>query len=144
MQTNTTMVTTRFLYEFILMRFNYSLMLVNNQGMHFINDAIQILITHFSFKYTSSTTYYPQRNVQAKSTNKIINLLLTKLVNEKCNDWDKHLHTIFLAYQIAFKVAIGHTFFQLVYGLHPLMPTKYLLPLENNPMDHTPIRVLSN
>jgi hypothetical protein len=34
-------------------------MLVNNQGVHFINDTIQILTTHFLFKHISSTTYYP-------------------------------------------------------------------------------------
>jgi hypothetical protein len=37
-----------------------------------------------------------------------------------------------------------HTPFQLVYGLHPLTPTKYFLFLKNNPMDHIPIHVLFN
>jgi hypothetical protein len=65
-------------------------------------------------------------------------------VNEKCNDWDEHLHKKMFAYKITFKVTVGHIPFQLIYGLHPLMPTKCLLPLENTPMDHTSVHVLSN
>jgi hypothetical protein len=91
--------------------------------MHFINDVIQILTMHFLFKHINSITYYPHGNVQAESTNKIIGLLLTKLVHEKLNDWHEHLHTILFVYQTTFKVTIGHTPFQLIYGLHPLMPT---------------------
>ncbi len=50
------------------------------------------------------------------------------MVNENRNDWDEHLSTILFSYQIAYKVGISHNPFQLVYGLHPLLPTKYLLP----------------
>jgi hypothetical protein len=34
-------------------------------------------------KHVSSTTYYPHGSGQAKFTNKIINRLLTKLIDEK-------------------------------------------------------------
>jgi hypothetical protein len=125
------------------MRFDCPFMLINDQSMHFINDAIHILTTHLLFKHTNSTTYYPQGNVQVESINKIIGLVLTKLVNEKCNDWDEHLHTILIAYQTTFKVTINHTPFKLIYGLHPLMPIEYFLPLKNDLMDHTSICVVS-
>ncbi len=46
-------------------------------------------------------------------------------------DWDKYLHTILFTYIITFKVGTSHTPFQLVYGLHVLMPIKYLLPMTN-------------
>jgi hypothetical protein len=56
-------------------------------------------------KHVSSTTYYPQGNGQAESTNKVIGRLLTKLVNEKKIDWDEHVSTILFSYRIAYKVA---------------------------------------
>jgi uncharacterized membrane protein len=64
--------------------------------------------------------------------NKVIGLLLTKLVNENRTDWDEHLHIILFAYRTAFEVGKCHTPFWLVYGLHVLMLTKYLLPITNS------------
>jgi hypothetical protein len=41
-------------------------------------------------------------------------------------------------------VVIGYTPYQLVYGLHPLMPTKYVLPTINGDhKDVEPTRVLT-
>jgi hypothetical protein len=33
------------------------------------------------------------------------------------------------SYTIAYKITIGYTPYQLVYGLHPLMPIEYIVPL---------------
>jgi hypothetical protein len=101
--------------------------LVSDQGVHFINVAIEVLTTNFLMKHTSWTTYYFQGNDQVELTNKVIDILLTKLVNEKRSDWDNHLHTILYAYRTTFKVTIEHTSYELVYGLHPLMSMGYLL-----------------
>jgi hypothetical protein len=55
-KTNTTTITTQFIYEFILTKFCCPFILVNNQGTHFINEAIEILANHFLFQHTSFTT----------------------------------------------------------------------------------------
>jgi len=55
----------------------------------------------------SSTTYYPQGNGQAKSTNKVFKTLLTKLLYENKIDWDEHLSMVLFSYKIAYKVAKG-------------------------------------
>jgi hypothetical protein len=50
---------------------------------------------------------------------------------------------VFFSYRTVHKVGTDHTPFQLVYGLHPLLPTKYMLPFrpgENK--DPQPIKVL--
>jgi hypothetical protein len=92
------------------------------------------------------TTYYPQGNGQVESTNKVIGLMFIKLVNENRTDWDEHLHMVLHAYHITFKVTTGHTSFQLVYGLCPLMSTKYLLPTSNSHSnrDFSPVHILTN
>jgi hypothetical protein len=56
---NTTIVTTKFLYECILTKFGCPLTIVTNQGVHFINDVIKYLTHHFFMKHVSSTIYYP-------------------------------------------------------------------------------------
>jgi hypothetical protein len=70
---------------------------------------------------------------------------LTKLVSENKTDWDEHLSTLLFSYKIAYKIAIGYTPYQLMYGLHPLMPIKYIVPVVGgNEKDNTPTKVLTN
>jgi hypothetical protein len=59
---NITAITTKFLYECILTRFGCPLIIVTDQGIHFINDGIKYLTDRFLMKHVSSTTYYPQGN----------------------------------------------------------------------------------
>ncbi len=93
----------------------------------------------------SSETYYSQGNGQAKSINKVLGTLLTKLISEKKIDWDEHLATMLFPNKIAYKVAIVYTPYQLVYGLHPLMPTKHIMPIVGgNQIDSTLMRILTS
>jgi hypothetical protein len=118
---------------------------MTNQSTHLINDVIRYLIDHFILRHISYTVYYPQGNRQDESINKVFGTLLTKLVNENKNDWDEHLSIVLFSYRIAYKVGIGHTPFQLVYGLHPILLTKYLLPSRfNENRVPQPIRVLTS
>jgi hypothetical protein len=58
LKTNTTIVTTKFMYECILTMFGCPLIIITNQEVHFIIDAIKYLIDHFLLKHVSSTTCY--------------------------------------------------------------------------------------
>jgi transposase InsO family protein len=101
LRNNTTIVTTKFLYECILTRFRCLLIIVRDQGVHFINDAIKYLTNHFLMKHVSSTTYYPQGNGRVESTNKVLGTLLTKFVSENRIDWDEHTLIMLFSYRIA-------------------------------------------
>ncbi len=58
LKTNIVAVTTKCMYECILTRLGCPLIIVIDQGVHFINDAIKYLINHFLLKDVNSTTYY--------------------------------------------------------------------------------------
>ncbi len=60
--------------------------------------------------------------------------MLTKVVNEKRNDWDEHLGVVLFAYHIAYKINTWHTPFKLVYGLYPGPTT--LLGVAHAPLNH--------
>jgi hypothetical protein len=62
---------------------------------------------------------------------------------ENQNGWNEHMSIVLFSYKIAFKLGIGHIPFQLVYGLHLLLPMEYLLPSKprQNP-DPTLVKVL--
>jgi len=59
LKTNIAIVTTIFLYEYILTKFGCPLTIVTDQGVHFINDTIKHLTIFFWLKHVSFTTYYP-------------------------------------------------------------------------------------
>ncbi len=70
---------------------------------------------------------------------------MTKLINDNKTNWDEHLSTMLFSYKTTYKVAIGYTPYQLVYGLHPLMPIEYIMPIIGGEQkNNIPIRVLTN
>jgi hypothetical protein len=49
------------------------------------------------------------------------------------------------SYRIAYIVTIGYTPYQLLYELHPLMPTKYIVSIvSGNERDNILVKVLTN
>jgi hypothetical protein len=101
---------------------------LGDQEGHFINDTIKNLSQKFMILHRKLTTYYPQANKQAESTNKVIKIALTKMVNANRTDWDTKLHAALWAYRLAYKVTTKHTPFSLVYGTGALLPVAYLHP----------------
>ncbi len=52
---------------------------------------------------------------------------------------------VLFSYKITYKVITWYTPYQLVYGLHPLMPTKYIvLVAGGNEKNNTLVRILTN
>jgi hypothetical protein len=60
--TNIVIVTTKFLYEYILTSFGCPLTIVTNKNVHFINDIIKHFTKQFLLKHVSYITYYSQGN----------------------------------------------------------------------------------
>jgi hypothetical protein len=57
--TNIVAIIAKFLCDHILTSFGYPLIIVIDQGTHFINDVICCLTNHFILRHTSSIVYYP-------------------------------------------------------------------------------------
>jgi hypothetical protein len=120
--------TTKFIYEHIITRFGCPIEMVTDRGTHFINEVITELLTKFMVIHRKSTPYYPRRNGQAESTNKILSGILTKICEVKRTDWETKLHFALWAYRTAYKTSVGQTPFQLVYGLEAVMPAEFVVP----------------
>ena len=125
---NTAKSTAKFLFEEIITKFGCPLEFISDQRSHFINDTIKVLTQEFIILHQYSTTYYPQANGHAKSTNKVINIVLTKIINANRTDWDTKLHAALWAYRTTYKVTTKYTPFSLIFGTEALLPMTYLHP----------------
>ena len=83
------------------------------------------LTSEFLIVHIKSTPYYPQANGQAKSTNKTLCIILTKMVETSRNDWEHKLIVALWAYQTTYKVVTNHTPFSLAFGMEAIMPMEY-------------------
>ena len=69
-------------YEYLWCRFGCLINLVSDQGGHFLNFLICDLTTHYAVVNKKSTPYYPRVNRLAESTNKTLQNILKKIMNE--------------------------------------------------------------
>ena len=79
---NTATVPAKFLYEYIWCLYGCPIELISDQGSHFLNSVVKELTQHYAVGYKKSTPYYPQANELAESTNKTLQNILKKIVNE--------------------------------------------------------------
>jgi len=55
-------VAARFIYENIITRFGYPMILISDQGTHFLNETIKVLMEKNLIDYRKTKTYHPQEN----------------------------------------------------------------------------------
>ena len=125
---NTAKSTVKFLYECIRCRFGCPIELVSDQGPHFINDVVACLTPHYAIVHRRSMSYYLQANGLAETTNKTLQTILKKTVNENRTDWDKKLHSALWAYRTSYKTSIKSTPFRMAFGLEDVMPIEFQVP----------------
>ena len=78
--------------------------------------------------HKKSAPYHPQANDQTESTNKILKVVLTKIISGSKTDWELKLHSTLWPYRVAYKMTIGTTPFNMVYGLDAILPLEFLVP----------------
>ena len=72
-------IAAKFIYENIITRFGCPLTLISDQGTHFINKTIKHLTDQFHINHRRSTAYHPQLNVVIEAFNKTLTKGLTKI-----------------------------------------------------------------
>jgi hypothetical protein len=79
-------------------------------------------------KLNFSTSYYPQDNRLAESTNKNLIKIIKTTVSENHKNWHNALLNALWADRVTPKAAIGNSPFFLVYGREAILPPHILLP----------------
>jgi hypothetical protein len=69
-----------FLYENIISRFGCLKISINDQGSHFLNDAIVDLTKLFNINHRKTTPYHPQTNGLTEKVNQTLVCILHKIM----------------------------------------------------------------
>ena len=80
-------------------------------------------------KLVHSTSYYPQGNGLAESSNKSLIRIIKKLLEENKKNWDSKLKYALWADRVTVKKSTGNSPFRLVYGTEAVFPIQLTLPL---------------
>ena len=89
----------KFIYENIITRFGFPLTLISDQGSHFINKTIAAVREQFKIEHRRSIAYHPQSNGSLEAFKKTLNRGLTKICNSEKDDWDEKIHVVLWAYK---------------------------------------------
>ena len=81
-------------------------------------------------KLVHSTSYYPQGNGLAESSNKSLIRIIKKLLEENKKNQDSKLKYALWANRVTVKKSTGNSPFKLVYDTDVLFPIQLTLPVE--------------
>ena len=83
---------------------------------------MQALTQQYHIKHYKSSPYHLQENEQVESTNKVLEVILTKTVQLHHKYLEDRLFEALWAYRTTWINTTGFTPYELVYGKHVLMP----------------------
>ena len=118
----------RFLFNHIIARFGVSQSIVTDHRSHFHNQMMEELSAKLGFCHENSTPYYWQDNGQVEAINKVLKMMLHRMVGDHESNWHHILFSTLWAYRPLVKTATGFTPFQLVYGLEVVLPIQCHIP----------------
>jgi transposase InsO family protein len=112
--------TQRMFHEVIFLRYEVPRIVISVGGSHFIDWTFWKALSEVGVDHRIATLYHPQTSGQAETSNKQIKNIIQKNVNQMGRSWRSKLNEALWAYLMAYKMPIGLTPYQLVYGTLPV------------------------
>ena len=108
--------------------------LVSDRDPKFLSHFWRSLWSKLGTKLLFSTSHHPQTDGQTEVINKVLGNILRALVSTHLKDWDLQLAHAEFTYNRSPSSTTGHTPFEVLYGINPLIP----LDLTSLPLDFKP------
>ena len=119
----------KFLTENIFTRFGYPHKLVTDNAAAFRAKDLVDMCDSMGIKVVHSTSYYPQGNGLAESSNKSLIRIIKKLLEDNKRNWDSKLKFSLWVDRVTTKKSTGNSPFKLVYGTKAVFPIQLTLPV---------------
>jgi len=114
-----------FLFEEIFVRFGLPRELVTDGGPPFNSHGFKDTLQKYQIWHKMTTLYHPQANGQVESTNKVIEVILTKTIKENRRDWFQRLPEALWAYRTTWRNTTGFSPYELVFGKNVVFPVEF-------------------
>jgi len=121
----------QFLEENIFARFGCPGRLITDNAQAFKYDLMIAFCDKYNIMLSHSTTYYPQGNGLAESSNKILIKIIKNMLVENKKSWDSNMKYAMWEDRISIKKSIGVSHFQLVYGIYSILPIQLSISVMN-------------
>jgi len=115
-------VVMKFLTENIFTRFGCPHKLVIDNAVAFTAKELVEMCDSMGIKLVHSTSYYPQGNGLAESSNKSLIRIIKKLLEDNKKNWDSKLKYALWANRVTIKKSTSNSPFRLVYGTEAMFP----------------------
>jgi len=126
-QANDTVII-QFLECNILSRFGCPEKIITDNAAAFKSKKMINFCHKFHITLGHSTTYYPQGNGLAESSNKSLINIIKKVLEENKKNWHKKLVNALWADRLSTKRSIGMSPYELVYGMEARFPSSLGIP----------------
>jgi transposase InsO family protein len=113
----------------ILSRFGCPIKIITDNATTFKYKKMEKFCSDYNITLGHSTTYYPQGNGLVESSNKSLNKIIKRLLQDNKKAWHKKLIHALWAGKITTKRSIATSPFQIVYGTKVVFPTSLGFPV---------------
>jgi transposase InsO family protein len=96
-----------------------------DQGTQFMSKMVKTIIQQYHIWHKVSTPYHPQANGQVESTNKVLEVIMTKTIKENHTDWADRLLEALWAYKTSWRNTTENSPYDLIYGKQILLPIEF-------------------
>lgn len=111
-----------FLENNIVYKFRIPETITTDQATNFNGSEVQEYMARFGIKLLNLIPYYAQVNGQVESTNNIIKVAISKMIEDNPREWHIMLERMIWAYRTSRRESTNTTPYELVYGHVVVMP----------------------